>query len=405
MQTNVANPSSRSYCKKMKRVFVSWQSDSRAACNRTLIQDALEIARKEISESDEINIEFALDRDTANTPGSPDIAATILEKIRVSDVFIADVTCVGKTEKSDGSPRHHCNPNVLLELGYAIRSLTFSKVLLVQNTYFGDSEEHLPFDIRGKRAIRYCSGPDDTDRAATRQALKKQFLHRIVEILTLQGDVLIDGSEDLPPENTDPHSLGLRLNELATTTPDNVAVQLDEITRLIDSSEMPSERKTHLYGRIVDGWRRSSLVSKEQLLDVTKKSLAIEPTPGAYFNQGFLLGALKEPYSSVAAYMKAIEAGDINPSLCYLNASRRFMELDHNDIALSMLEKSFEINPQQSMAWFTAARLYADKKDVPNARRCYEGYLAWYNGHSEDVQRRYRAQARVARSYLDETTA
>lgn len=62
-------------------IFYSWQSDLPNSTNRGFIQRALEQAAKDIRGDDSIAVEPVIDRDTAGIPGSPDIAATILEKI------------------------------------------------------------------------------------------------------------------------------------------------------------------------------------------------------------------------------------------------------------------------------------------------------------------------------------
>ena len=72
-------------------IFYSWQSDTRAAANRTLIQDALEAAAKELRADDTIAVEPVIDRDTQAVPGAPDIGTTIFEKIDASAAFVADV--------------------------------------------------------------------------------------------------------------------------------------------------------------------------------------------------------------------------------------------------------------------------------------------------------------------------
>ena len=100
-------------------VFFSWQSGIRAAACRTLIESALEGAAKAIAADDSIAIEPVIDRDTQDVPGAPDIGAAILAKIDVADAFVADVTIVGKTMTGKPAP----NPNVLVELGYALKKL------------------------------------------------------------------------------------------------------------------------------------------------------------------------------------------------------------------------------------------------------------------------------------------
>src|SRR5262249_32772453 len=53
------------------------------------------------------------------------------------------------------------NPNVLLELGFAIAHLGWDRIVLVQNTEFGGPDE-LPFDLRGRRTVTYARPPDNT---------------------------------------------------------------------------------------------------------------------------------------------------------------------------------------------------------------------------------------------------
>jgi hypothetical protein len=151
-------------------VFFSWQSDIRAAACRTIIQDALEAAAKTIAADESVAITPVIDRDTQGVPGAPDIGATILTKIDAAAAFVADVTIVGRTNGGKAMP----NPNVLVELGYALSALGWSRIVLVQNTAFGEPEQ-LPFDLRQKRAITYSSPEDATERAQARRGLQRTF--------------------------------------------------------------------------------------------------------------------------------------------------------------------------------------------------------------------------------------
>lgn len=151
-------------------VFYSWQSDIRAAACRSLILDALHAAGAALLQEGSVNVEPVIDRDTQDVPGSPDIGATIFAKIDAAAVFVADVTLV--TAAGGGRPTP--NPNVLVELGYALKALSDRRVLLVQNTAFGEPEL-LPFDLRRKRVLTYASPPDATERAAARKHLQKQL--------------------------------------------------------------------------------------------------------------------------------------------------------------------------------------------------------------------------------------
>jgi hypothetical protein len=106
-----------------------------------------------------------LDHDTKGLTGMPDVAASILEKIAQASVFIGDVTPVGSTPKEvDGKSKPMMNPNVAIEMGFALGKLTSARVLAVLNSAFGDPDG-LPFDIKHKRwPITYSLGPDVTKK-------------------------------------------------------------------------------------------------------------------------------------------------------------------------------------------------------------------------------------------------
>ena len=145
-------------------VFYSWQSDLPNRTNRGLIEEALRKAAKAVHKSKVFEVEPIVDRDTRGTPGSPDILATILKKIAASFVFVADVSIVTRAQDCKPCP----NPNVLLELGYALRSLGDEKVIVVYNTAFGTLDE-LPFDLRGRRIAAYRLAPDEQPALAKQQ--------------------------------------------------------------------------------------------------------------------------------------------------------------------------------------------------------------------------------------------
>lgn len=130
-------------------VFYSWQSDLLNSTNRGFIQDALERAAKAICEDDSIKVEPVVDRDTAGVAGSPDIAATILDKIDACQVLVCDVSIINNPENARPTP----NPNVLVELGYALGVLGWERILMVMNTAFGEPEL-LPFDLSKKGSFR-----------------------------------------------------------------------------------------------------------------------------------------------------------------------------------------------------------------------------------------------------------
>lgn len=165
--------------KRSASVFYSWQSDiSPGAACRSLIEGALNESAKRVAGDSTLDVEPVIDRDTANVPGAPDIGTTILAKIESAAVFVADVTIVGRTDSGKPTP----NPNVLIELGYALHALGPSRVILVQNAAMG-GPEMLPFDLRQRRVLVFNSPPDATDRATERRALAGRLEVALREML------------------------------------------------------------------------------------------------------------------------------------------------------------------------------------------------------------------------------
>lgn len=149
----------------MPTIFYSWQSDAPNNVNRSLVERALELAVRDLNadivEAEREEVE--LTQDTQGVPGTPDIAATIFAKIESCKVFVCDVSLVLTGEKSKGGTRLCPNPNVMLELGYAMKALGQDRILMVCNTAFGRIED-LPFDLRGKRPVPYrAQGTDEAD--------------------------------------------------------------------------------------------------------------------------------------------------------------------------------------------------------------------------------------------------
>ncbi|WDP89333.1 MAG: hypothetical protein HUN04_06180 [Desulfobacter sp.] len=167
-------------------IFYSWQSDLPNHTNRGLIQSALEKATKDIKLDESIAIEPVVDRDTLGEPGSPDIAATIFRKIESAKIFVGDVSCVNKSQNGRLFP----NPNVLIELGYALKSISSERIILVFNTEYGDVSE-LPFDLRFKRVLTYNMGQDD-EPGPIRKILRKNLKNALKAIF----EYLEENSED-----------------------------------------------------------------------------------------------------------------------------------------------------------------------------------------------------------------
>lgn len=164
------------------KIFYSWQSDLPNASNRGFIEKALENVSDKLKKDKAIEIEPSLDRDTAGVPGSPEIVATILKKIEDADFVICDITIINGAHADRPSP----NPNVVFEVGYALRALGSERVLLVLNTEFG-AVEKLPFDLRPRRILQYSMAAEAADRATERKKLENSLLEAIRAIKPRRG--------------------------------------------------------------------------------------------------------------------------------------------------------------------------------------------------------------------------
>ena len=141
--------------------------------------EALERATKAIQSDATLGVEPVVDRDTAGVAGSPEIATTILQKITRAAVFVPDVSLVTSDEHLRQSP----NPNVLVELGFAISQLGWDRIVMVMNTEFGEPQS-LPFDLRGRPIVTYrYSGTSGQGKADERKLLEKTLTVAIGEIL------------------------------------------------------------------------------------------------------------------------------------------------------------------------------------------------------------------------------
>ena len=159
-----------------RKIFFSWQADTPTVAGRNLVERALERAIATIgddSELEEAVRELEVDRDTKGVPGSPPIVETIFAKIDGAAVFVPDLTFVSK--RLDGRPSP--NPNVLIEYGWALKSLGHNRIVPIMNTAHGvPTPESMPFDMRHLRHPIPYECPDAADeptRVAARTKLAK----------------------------------------------------------------------------------------------------------------------------------------------------------------------------------------------------------------------------------------
>lgn len=129
-------------------IFYSWQSDLPNNKTRGFIQSCIEAATKSLRNTVVVDAQ----RDTDGVPGTPDIVQTIFSRIDECDLFIADVSTVGAYTPENHPERVKLfpNPNVLLELGYAAKTLDWNNVICLKNIDF-DPQGEPPFDLAHRR--------------------------------------------------------------------------------------------------------------------------------------------------------------------------------------------------------------------------------------------------------------
>jgi hypothetical protein len=171
-------------------VFFSWQDDTPHSNGHDFIENALDTALAQIALTTEleqaIRDELVLDKDTKGVPGQPPIAETIFRKIDGAAVFVPDLTFVGKRKNGRPMP----NPNVLIEYGWALKSLGHARIVAAMNTAYGEPKaENMSFDLAHLRfPICYClaEDADESTRKIELERLAAALRNAILAVL--EGD-------------------------------------------------------------------------------------------------------------------------------------------------------------------------------------------------------------------------
>lgn len=137
------------------KLFFSWQSEDKKS------RKTLDVALQNVVDTlDDRGIRLEIVHSTLGESGMPSIDQTILRKIDACDIFLADVTPVTTYQKSSGNgmqvSKDVPNPNVLLELGYAMSALGVGYVIIVahQGNWL---PENMPFDINHRTIYSFTS--------------------------------------------------------------------------------------------------------------------------------------------------------------------------------------------------------------------------------------------------------
>jgi len=165
------------------QIFWSWQSHF--SKSRNIVEDSLDPIISKLNESG--FIKETLFKEIAMRPddGANPIDQNIPKKIKASRYFIADVTPIWVWEDADRTRKVlYPNPNICVEVGYAVEALHPSQILLLafERTEPSFSHGHFPFDIAQRPRIHFT---DKTD-------LKKKIFHALATSLKNNGELSKD---------------------------------------------------------------------------------------------------------------------------------------------------------------------------------------------------------------------
>lgn len=264
------------------KVFYSWQSDLPNSTTRGLIQSSIEAAVRNMRDT----VEVTADRDTQGVYGSPDIVETIFSKIDNCDIFVADVSAVTTYHvmDSEGQPTDRIkatpNPNVLVELGYAVRVLGWENVICIMNDDYSNGGE-LPFDIEHHRLTTYSL--NQHDKSEVRRQLRDIISRTILNVLDSGrrippqfSNILIGSWKPLEKNVSDnliPYNLGK--SKQVQSYIDNLLKKAKELIDAIQSIELPASEP------IQDQQKKAEEAEDAKMPKIIEKELAQIPS----FNQ------------------------------------------------------------------------------------------------------------------------
>lgn len=157
-------------------IFYSWQCDSDKKFNRNFIENCLSNAINRINKV--IDYTLILDKNTIGESGSPDIVNVILNKIDMAIGFVADITPIVCLKE-----KYLSNSNVMLELDYALSSLSDERVILICNTSKCRLND-LPFDLGLKRIVSYeYDEESDANKAKNQKEKLENTLYEAIQAI------------------------------------------------------------------------------------------------------------------------------------------------------------------------------------------------------------------------------
>jgi hypothetical protein len=179
-------------------LFFSWHS-TQTKYNKNFILSCIDKATKKISKTPEFkDAEFEVLEGVRGEPGSPQVAAKIIdERIPNCDVFIADLSVVNPEPRVSKvvnwfirrKPKLFQNNNVIYEHGVATNAIGLERIVGVLNTEYGSpngNPDNIPFDLRHIRfpiEYRYSERTNQSER----ERVQKELVNTLVTAIKDAG--------------------------------------------------------------------------------------------------------------------------------------------------------------------------------------------------------------------------
>lgn len=284
--------------KRVITVFYAWQSDRDQKANRHFIRRALDDAATRINGDNALGVEIKIDADTEGVVGTPAVTETILGKIRSSDIFVPDLTFVAETDAGKRTP----NPNVMVEYGYALRSLTFEAMMPVMNTHYGAPTE-LPFDLGHVRhPTQYNLPPDSAD--GERRAAQAALSGKLEGILRLMAqNVVGKARSDKPFVPTAPVRPPAFFFE-----PDDVLVNFGHPAE----QEMRFKRNRAIYLRLYPTYADQPRVGLTRVIEVAQRLMPLQRVISSLNNRNQWGAINLQPHGDgITSFTQIFETGEL----------------------------------------------------------------------------------------------
>jgi hypothetical protein len=279
-------------------VFYAWQSDRDQQANRHFIRRALDEAAIRINNDNALGVEIIIDADTEGVVGTPAVTETILGKIRSSDIFVPDLTFVAETDSGKRTP----NPNVMVEYGYALRSLTFEAMMPVMNTHYGAPTE-LPFDLGHVRhPTQYSLPPCSTD--GERRAARATLSVKLEGILRLMAQNVVSKARlekpFVPTDAVRPPAFFFQPNDVLV----NFGYPGEQ--------EMRFKRDRAIYLRLYPTYADQPRVGLTRAIEVAQRLMPLQCGKNSIYNQNKWGAISLQPHGDgIASFTQIFETGEL----------------------------------------------------------------------------------------------